>query len=87
MLLALGFKMKKQDLEHEGKELLKRTMRTWLAFSEHRCLSVRIFATIMGIWPALAPLQRSQTHTRTDARPCTRFAKTVIARLLTCETF
>ena len=49
MLLALGFKMKKQDLEHEGKELLKRTMRTWLAFSEHRCLSVLIFATIMGI--------------------------------------
>eukprot|EP00802_Teleaulax_amphioxeia_P003716 Tamp_03719.p1 GENE.Tamp_03719~~Tamp_03719.p1 ORF type:complete len:624 (+),score=142.25 Tamp_03719:66-1874(+) len=36
MLLALGFKMKKQDLEHEGKELLKRTMRTWLPM--HRAL-------------------------------------------------
>jgi len=30
MLLALGFKMKKHDLEYEGKELVKRTMRTWL---------------------------------------------------------
>ena len=30
MLVALGFKMKKQDLEYSGKELLKRTMRTWL---------------------------------------------------------
>ena len=30
MLLALGFRMKKQDLEQEGKELLKRTMCTWL---------------------------------------------------------
>jgi len=29
MLLALGFKMKKSDLECEGKELLTRTMRTW----------------------------------------------------------
>ena len=30
MLQALSFKMKKQDLEQKGKELLKRTMRSWL---------------------------------------------------------
>jgi len=72
MLLALGFKMKKHDLEYEGKELVKRTMRTWLPKRSARTQrSPRTRKTALRMCPRHRPRNRRWSMSRATWSPCT----------------